>query len=78
MNRNVVKTGDCTVSMARFPDGLKAVKAKLDQYNMKLGLWFGPTSAAVSSRVVQQHPEWRMSWHGKIGKPHEMGDREKL
>jgi len=71
------KTGDWTVSSARFPDGLKAVKAKLDQYNMKLGLWFGPTSAAVLSRVVQQHPEWRISWHGKIGEPHEIWETEK-
>ena len=66
------KTGDWTVSTARFPDGLKAVKAKLDQYNMKLGLWFGPTSAAVSSRIVQQHPEWRMSLARQIGEPHEI------
>jgi alpha-galactosidase len=71
------KTGDWTVSRARFPDGLKAVKSKLDQYNMKLGLWFGPTSAAMSSRVMQQHPEWRMSRHGKIGEPHEIWETEK-
>ena len=71
------KTGDWTVSAARFPDGLKAVKARLDQYNMKLGLWFGPTSAAASSRVMQQHPQWRMSWHGKIGEPHEIWETEK-
>lgn len=71
------KTGDWTVSTARFPDALKAVKARLDQYNMKLGLWFGPASAAVSSQVMQQHPEWRMSWHGKIGEPHEIWETEK-
>src|SRR5271166_4087937 len=71
------KTGDWTVSTARFPDGLKAVKAKLDQYNMKLGLWVGPTLAAVSSRIVQQHPEWRMSWQGKIGEPREIWETEK-
>jgi len=46
------KTGDWTVSARRFPDGLKAVRAKLDGYGMKLGLWFGPTSAAVSLSLI--------------------------
>ena len=71
------KTGDWTVSTKRFPDHLKAVKARLDSYNMKLGLWFGPTSAAVSSRVVREHPEWRMSLDGKIKAPREIWETEK-
>ncbi len=37
------KTGDWTVSSERFPNGLKTVKARLDSYGMKLGLWIGPT-----------------------------------
>jgi alpha-galactosidase len=71
------KTGDWTVSRQRFPDGLKAVKQKLDGYGMKLGLWFGPTTAAVSSRVVREHPEWRRSWDGKVAEPQEIWETEK-
>ncbi len=71
------KTGDWTVSSQRFPDGLKAVKQKLDGYGMQLGLWFGPTTAAVSSRVVREHPEWRRSWNGKVGEPQEVWETEK-
>lgn len=71
------KTGDWVVSRARFPGGLNAVRARLDSYGMKLGLWFGPTSAAVSSRVVREHPEWRMSRQGKIGEPREIWETEK-
>jgi alpha-galactosidase len=71
------KTGDWTVSRKRFPDGLKAVKEKLDGYGMKLGLWFGPTTAAVSSRVVLEHPEWRRSWNGQVGEPNEVWETEK-
>lgn len=71
------KTGDWSVSSKRFPDGMKAVKAKLDGYGMKLGLWFDPTAAAVSSRIVRDHPEWRMSWNGKIPEPHEIWETEK-
>jgi alpha-galactosidase len=70
------KTGDWTVSRRRFPDGLKNVKAKLDGYGMKLGLWFGPTSAAISSRMVREHPEWRMSWNGVIPEPNEVWETE--
>jgi alpha-galactosidase len=71
------KTGDWTVSTKRFPDGLKAVKQKLDGYGMKLGLWFGPTTAAASSRVVREHPEWRRSWDGKVREPQEVWETEK-
>jgi alpha-galactosidase len=71
------KTGDWTVSRKRFPDGLKAVKQKLDGYGMQLGLWFGPTTAAASSRVVREHPEWRRSWNGKVAAPEEVWETEK-
>jgi alpha-galactosidase len=39
---------------------------------MKLGLWFNPTAAALSSRVFQQHPEWQSTrggqplWRGPV------------
>jgi alpha-galactosidase len=71
------KTGDWTVSTRRFPDDLKAVKQKLDGYGMQLGLWFGPTTAAVSSRLAREHPEWRRSWDGKVGEPEEVWETEK-
>jgi alpha-galactosidase len=71
------KTGDWTVSSTRFPDGLKAVKQKLDGYGMRLGLWFGPTTAAISSRVVHEHPEWRRSWNGQVREPEEVWETEK-
>jgi alpha-galactosidase len=53
------------------------VKQKLDGYGMRLGLWFGPTTAAVSSRVAREHPEWRRSWDGKVGEPQEVWETEK-
>jgi alpha-galactosidase len=71
------KTGDWNVSTQRFPDGLKSVKDRLDSYNMKLGLWFDPTAAAMSSKVVHNHPEWRMSWNGEIDEPHQIWETEK-
>ena len=60
------KTGDWKVSPVTFPDGLKRVRDKLQAYGMKLGLWIGPTTAAVSSQIVQQHGEWRSTWKGEV------------
>jgi alpha-galactosidase len=59
------KTGDWAVSRARFPRGLAPVKARLDAHGMRLGLWFNPTAAAVSSRRAKEHAAHRMSWRGE-------------
>jgi alpha-galactosidase len=59
------KTGDWAVSRARFPEGLGPLKAKLDAHGMKLGLWFDPTVAAVSSRAYADNAAFRMSWRGE-------------
>jgi len=63
------RTGDWDVSMERIPDGLKRVKARLDGYGMKIGLWFAPTSAAVSSKAYLENKDCVMSWHGEERKP---------
>jgi len=70
------KTGDWRVSRARFPDGLKAARERLDGYGMKLGLWFNPTVAAVSSQMRRDHEDCVMSWRGKPHDPHEVWETE--
>lgn len=70
------KTGDWQVNLARFPDGLKSVKARLDRYGMKLGLWFNPTAAAVSSTLFADHPECRISRGGKAVGPWQVWETE--
>ncbi len=70
------KTGDWQVNRQRFPDGLKSVKEKLDGYSMKLGLWFNPTVAALSSRMHQEHTDCLMIWGGKPEGPHEVWETE--
>ncbi len=59
------KTGDWAVSRARFPAGLAPLQARLDGHGMKLGLWFNPNAAAVSSRVGGENQIYRMSWKGE-------------
>jgi len=59
------KTGDWKLNSKRFTKDLKVVKEALDKYNMKLGLWFDPTKAAVSSNMAKQNRESIMTWEGK-------------
>ncbi len=64
-----VKTGDWEVNRERFPDGLRSIRARLDQYGMKLGLWFNPTMAAVSSNALARHRPCILSWKGTLAEP---------
>jgi len=70
------KTGDWRVSAERFPDGLKKVKARLDGYGMKLGLWFNPTVAAVTSGMLDAHRDCVTSWKGERSKPRPIWETE--
>ena len=70
------KTGDWSVNPARFTDGMKNLKAKLDEYGMKLGLWIGPPSAAISSLAHSLLPECKISTDGKIWDPRPIWETE--
>ena len=65
------KTGDWGVNTgpAFFPDTLRQVKALLDKYGMRLGVWIGPTSAAVSSEMLKKNRDYIMELHGKKSEP---------
>ena len=71
------KTGDWQTSKERFPDELRQVKAKLDGYGMKLGLWFAPTTVALSSRMLKDHEDCVMTWDGKRPEPWGVWESEK-
>jgi len=70
------KTGDWSVNLERFRDGMKRLKAKLDEYGMKLGLWIGPTQAAVSSLSHRTYSECKVSWNGKVNDPYPVWETE--
>jgi alpha-galactosidase len=59
------RTGDWRVDRSRFPDGLAEIRDRLDGYGMRLGLWFGPTSAASSSGMLARNRSNRLSRHGE-------------
>jgi alpha-galactosidase len=63
------KTGDWMPDAQRFPNGFSKIKAKLDSLGMKLGLWFNPTAAAVSSKMLARNRDCIKSMDGKTGEP---------
>jgi hypothetical protein len=69
------RTGDWQVNLDRFPDGLKSVKARLDSYGMRLGLWFD-NAAALSSTALRDHLDCRCSSHGKAWDPQPVWETE--
>jgi alpha-galactosidase len=71
-----IKTGDWEVNKTFFPDELKQIKAKLDGYNMKLGLWFNPTVAALSSKMLAKNKQNEMTFNGKKGDPFPIWETE--
>jgi len=70
------KTGDWQPSKTRFPDELKTIKAKLDAYGMKLGLWFNPTVAAKSSAMLAKNRDCLKTNNGKVGEPFPIWETE--
>lgn len=69
-------TGDWRVNRRRFTENLQRVKARLDGYGMKMGLWFGPTSAAVSSQAYQANRDYVLTWRGHVGEPQPVWETE--
>lgn len=59
------KTGDWEVNLSEFSDGMKSVREKLESYGMKLGLWFNPTVAAVTSKILKDYPNNIARFHDK-------------
>jgi len=63
------KPGDWQPSPIRFPDGLRQIKATLEGFGMKLGLWFGPTTVALTSRMLRTHADCVQTLDGKTPSP---------
>ena len=62
------RAGDWGVNLKNFPDGFRQIRAKLDIYGMKLGVWMDPAKAAVTSRAYR---EYLSSTETRGGKPDE-------
>lgn len=63
------KTGDWQVNGTRFSQNLQTVRRRLERYGMRLGLWFSPTQAAVSSRAAREYADCRLEHDGRVPPP---------
>jgi alpha-galactosidase len=70
------KTGDWKVSTERFPRGLAPITERLAAYGMKLGLWFNPTVAALSSGLRGSHEDCLMMVGGQPYPPSPVWETE--
>lgn len=70
------KTGDWQVNETFFPDSLQLVKSTLDSLNMKLGLWYSPTQAAVTSKIYKANADCTTAYNGETSKPSEVWETE--
>lgn len=70
------KTGDWQISQARFPNEMKAIRDRLAGYGMKLGLWFNPTAAAITSRAYLANKDCVMTWKGQQRSPRPIWETE--
>jgi len=52
--------GEWLPDTERFPDNMKLLKLKLEEYGMKLGLWLNPVMAVKTSEIFKKHPEYMM------------------
>jgi len=50
--------GDWTPHKERLPEGLGPVKEKLDEYGIKMGIWFSTMGIDSTTRRYKEHPEW--------------------
>ena len=70
------KTGDWETNRAFFPDGMEHIRDMLAERGMKLGLWFGPTLAAVTSEVLKKNPGCKASIGGAEPQPFRVWETE--
>jgi len=70
------KTGDWAPSPKRFPDGLQTISKTLKDKGMKLGLWFNPTVAAVSSNMYKDYIDCARTINGSQGTPWKIWETE--
>jgi len=68
----IANTGDWIIDTIKFPNGLQPVFDTVRKLGMEPGLWISVGSAASSSRVFKDHPEWALL--DKNGRPGNMHD----
>ncbi|MBQ8885755.1 MAG: alpha-galactosidase [Clostridia bacterium] len=58
--------GDWEVSEKAFPNGLGAFSRTVQKHGMTFGVWYEFERVTVESDVFQKHPDWMLTYDGKI------------
>lgn len=58
--------GDWNLNREYFPSGLNSLAEKCNKNGIKLGVWFEFESVSINSEVAQKHPDWLLTYCGKI------------
>ena len=70
------KTGDWETNIERFPSGMKHIHDLLEARGIKLGLWFAPPAAALTSEILKRYPSSILQQGTKKAKPHPVWETE--
>ena len=71
--------GDWGIDKTKFPNGLKPVFDYIKSLGMKPGLWVSVGSAASTSKVYNEHPEWFVrDKEGRLANLHSDNDNDSL
>lgn len=57
-NDDTTSLGDWFVNYKKLPNGIDGLAKKVNEKNMKFGLWFEPEMVSVKSELYKAHPDW--------------------
>lgn len=54
--------GDWEVDKSKFPNGLGSMIKRINDLDMKFGIWVEPESVTINSDIYRAHPDWILSY----------------
>lgn len=66
-NGDMSGLGDWYVNTDKLPDGVKGIADKVNQLDMKFGIWVEPEMVNEDSELFRAHPEWCFHIPGRKG-----------
>lgn len=64
-NDDTTSLGDWIENRQKLPNGLESLALKLNDIDMKFGIWFEPEMVSMDSDLFRVHPEWVIGIEGE-------------
>lgn len=68
-NSDNCSLGDWVVDKNKLPDGIESLVKKINDLDMKFGLWFEPEMISEDSDLYRAHPDWCIHIEGRKRTP---------